>query len=107
MKSSAAPSFFGFLDHSTWKGLVRRASLVVIGVLGVFLEMVVAQGIVWPLGGRGFSLYDDQVVARFEALLPPDSLARMLNNPNEGLDRFIQTVTDVRLHFVTYSYSGN
>jgi hypothetical protein len=31
----------------------------------------------------------------------------LLNNPNEGLDRFIQTVTDVKLHFVTYSYSGN
>ena len=31
----------------------------------------------------------------------------LLNNPNEGLDRFIQTVKDVRLHFVTYSYSGN
>lgn len=31
----------------------------------------------------------------------------LLNNPNEGLDRFIQTVTDVKLHFVTYSYAGN
>ena len=31
----------------------------------------------------------------------------LLNNPNEGLDRFIQTVKDVKLHFVTYSYSGN
>jgi hypothetical protein len=31
----------------------------------------------------------------------------LLNNPNEGLDRFIQTVTDIKLHFVTYSYSGN
>ena len=83
MKSATAASFFGFMDLSTWKGLTRRASLVVIGILGVFLEMVVAQGIVWPLGVRGFSLYDDQVIARFEALLPADSLARMLNNPNE------------------------
>ena len=31
----------------------------------------------------------------------------LLNNPNEGLDRFTQTVKDVMLHFVTYSYSGN
>ncbi len=31
----------------------------------------------------------------------------LLNNPSEGLDRFIQTVTDIKLHFVTYSYSGN
>ena len=31
----------------------------------------------------------------------------LLNDPNEGLDRFIQTVKDIKLHFVTYSYSGN
>jgi hypothetical protein len=31
----------------------------------------------------------------------------LLNNPNEGLDRFIRTVTDIKFHFVTYSYSGN
>ena len=31
----------------------------------------------------------------------------LLNNPNEGLDRFVQTVRDIQLHFVTYSYSGN
>ena len=31
----------------------------------------------------------------------------LLNDPNEGLDRFLQTVTDVKLHFATYSYSGN
>ena len=32
---------------------------------------------------------------------------RLLNDPKEGLDRFIQTVKDVKLHFITYSYSGN
>ena len=31
----------------------------------------------------------------------------LLNNPNEGLDRFMQTVRDIQIHFVTYSYSGN
>jgi subtilisin-like proprotein convertase family protein len=31
----------------------------------------------------------------------------LLNDPNEGLDRFVQTVKDIKLHFVTYSYSGN
>ena len=31
----------------------------------------------------------------------------LLNDPNEGLDRFIQTVKDIKLRFVTYSYSGN
>ena len=31
----------------------------------------------------------------------------LLNNPTEGLDRFIQSVKDVKLHIVSYSYSGN
>ncbi len=31
----------------------------------------------------------------------------LLNDPKEGLKRFIDSVTDVKLHFVTYSYSGN
>ncbi len=31
----------------------------------------------------------------------------LLSDPNQGLDRFIQSVTDVKLFFVTYSYSGN
>ena len=31
----------------------------------------------------------------------------LLSDPNEGLERFLRTVTDVKLHFVTYSYSGN
>lgn len=31
----------------------------------------------------------------------------LLNDPDEGLDRFIRSVNDIKLHFVTYSYSGN
>ena len=31
----------------------------------------------------------------------------LLNDPDEGLERLIQTVRDIRLNFVTYSYSGN
>ena len=31
----------------------------------------------------------------------------LLNNPDEGLDRFIRTVKDIKLNFVTYSYAGN
>ncbi len=31
----------------------------------------------------------------------------LLNDPKQGMDRFIQTVTDMKVHFVTYSYSGN
>ena len=31
----------------------------------------------------------------------------LLNDANDGLDRFIRTVTDIQLNFTTYSYSGN
>ena len=31
----------------------------------------------------------------------------LLNNPHEGLDRFIRTVTDIKINFTTYSYNGN
>lgn len=31
----------------------------------------------------------------------------LLHNPTEGIDRFTQTVTDIKVHYVTYSYSGN
>jgi hypothetical protein len=42
--------------------------------------------------------------SRWKLVIPGQTL---LNDPNQGLDRFIQTVKDVKLHFVTYSYSGN
>ena len=42
--------------------------------------------------------------SQWKLVIPGNTL---LNDPNEGLARFIQTVTDVKLHFVTYSYSGN
>jgi hypothetical protein len=41
---------------------------------------------------------------RWKIVIPGREL---LSDPNEGLDRFIRTVKDVKLHFVTYSYSGN
>ncbi len=31
----------------------------------------------------------------------------LLADPNQGLDRFVQSVGDVKLYFITYSYSGN
>ena len=31
----------------------------------------------------------------------------LLNDPNQGLSKFINSVKDVKLYFITYSYSGN
>ncbi len=42
--------------------------------------------------------------SKWKLVIPGKTL---LNDPNEGLGRLIQTLTDVKLHFVTYSYSGN
>jgi len=42
--------------------------------------------------------------SKWKLVIPGDSL---LQDPKEGLSRFIKTVKDVKLHFVTYSYSGN
>ena len=42
--------------------------------------------------------------SKWKLVIPGHTL---LDRPDEGLDRFIQTVKDVKLNFVTYSYSGN
>ncbi len=42
--------------------------------------------------------------SKWKLIIPGDTL---LNNPDEGLERLLRTLHDVKLHFVTYSYSGN
>jgi hypothetical protein len=42
--------------------------------------------------------------SKWKLVIPGKTL---LNDPNEGLERFIHTVKDVKLRLVTYSYSGN
>jgi len=41
---------------------------------------------------------------KWKLVIPGDSL---LADPDEGLERFIDTVKDIKLYFLTYSYSGN
>jgi flagellar hook-basal body complex protein FliE len=42
--------------------------------------------------------------SQWKLVIPGRSL---LNDPDEGLDRFMQTVEDIEIHLNTYSYSGN
>ncbi len=42
--------------------------------------------------------------SKWKLIIPGRTL---LDDPKDGLDRFIKTVKDIKLHFVTYSYSGN
>jgi len=42
--------------------------------------------------------------SKWKLVIPGKTL---LLNPSQGLDTFIRTVKDVKLYFVTYSYSGN
>jgi len=42
--------------------------------------------------------------SKWKLIIPGKTL---LNDPNKGLDRLIQSVKDIHLYFITYSYSGN
>ena len=42
--------------------------------------------------------------SKWKIVIPGSTL---LSDPNDGLDRFIRTVNDIKLYFETYSYSGN
>ena len=42
--------------------------------------------------------------SKWKIVIPGQTLP---NNSDEGLERSIRTIKDVKLHFVTYSYSGN
>ena len=67
---------------------------------------------VWSAGsGLQFSQYSStRLIGRsvwntqWKLVIPGNTL---MADGNQGLSRFIQTVTDIGLHFTTYSYSGN
>ena len=42
--------------------------------------------------------------SRWKIVIPGRTL---LNDPDDGLARFLNTVKDIKLNFITYSYSGN
>ena len=42
--------------------------------------------------------------SKWKIVIPGKTL---LNNSDEGLERFIRSVNDIKLYFMTYSYSGN
>ena len=42
--------------------------------------------------------------SQWKLVIPGNTL---LDDPDEGLDRFIQTVKDIKIHLVTYSVAGN
>ena len=42
--------------------------------------------------------------SKWKLIIPGKTL---LADPNQGLARFINSVKDIHLYFITYSYSGN
>jgi len=42
--------------------------------------------------------------SQWKIVIPGDTL---LSDPNQGLQTFLKTVKDIKLHLETYSYSGN
>jgi hypothetical protein len=62
-------------------------------------------------GGLAYSQYTSNRLigrsawnSRWKLVIPGKTL---LNDPDEGLNRLLATLTDIKLHLVTYSYSGN
>jgi hypothetical protein len=94
---SLTESLFAVRKHQAFRP-VSTTSVFSPSLYGVNGTLVRSQFTNNRLVGR--SVWNSQ----WKLIIPGRTL---LNNPNEGLDRFIQTVTDVKLHFVTYSYSGN
>lgn len=41
---------------------------------------------------------------KWKLVIPANTL---LHNPSQGMERFVHTVSDIKVHFVTYSHSGN
>ena len=65
---------------------------------------------IWKTDGYDGSATSRRLIGRsvwnskWKIVIPGHTL---LNDPEAGLDRFIQTVKDIKVHFNTYSYSGN
>ncbi|MBI4662173.1 MAG: hypothetical protein HY735_25420 [Verrucomicrobia bacterium] len=89
--------FFGIRKHQAFRP-VSRASLFPANAIGATGGLAASQYNNRRLIGR--SVWN----SKWKLIIPGHTL---LNDPNEGLDRFIQTVKDVKLNFLTYSYAGN
>jgi hypothetical protein len=94
---SLTEPLFTLRKHQAFRP-VSSASLFPSDVLSGSGQLVSSQFTNRRLIGR--SVWNSQ----WKLVIPGRTL---LSDPNEGLDRFIQTVKDVKLRFVTYSYSGN
>ena len=55
-------------------------------------------------GGAGSQYLGEMVYGGLDGIIPGGTF---LNNPDDGLERFINSVSDIKLFFQTYSYPGN
>jgi hypothetical protein len=94
---SLSESLFGFRKHQAFRP-VPKASFFSTSLYGASGSLQRSQYTNNRLVGR--SAWN----SKWKLVIPGHTL---LNDPNEALDRFVNTVRDIRLHFVTYSYSGN
>ncbi len=94
---SLTEPLFGERKHQAFRP-VASASAFAGNVFSVSIPLQRSQYTNSRLIGR--SVWNSQ----WKIVIPGTSL---LNDPNDGLDRFIRTVKDVKLYFQTYSYSGN
>ena len=90
-------AFLGMRGHQAFRA-VDAASVFSLNLFGAGGQIIPSQFTNRRLIGR--SAWN----SRWKLVIPASTL---LNDPGEGIDRFLRTVKDVRVHFVTYSYSGN
>jgi hypothetical protein len=94
---SLTEPLFAIRKHQAFRP-VASASLFPAELFGPFGQLQQSQYTNRRLIGR--SVWN----SRWKLVIPGRTL---LHDPEEGLDRFIQTVRDIKLRLVTYSYAGN
>ncbi len=94
---SLTEPLFAIRKHQAFRP-VASASLFPADLYGPFGQLQQSQYTNRRLIGR--SVWN----SRWKLVIPGRTL---LHDPEEGLDRFIQTVRDIKLRFVTYSHAGN
>jgi hypothetical protein len=94
---SLTESLFGIRKHQAFRP-VSDVQLLTRNLYGGFGGLTPSQFTNSRLIGR--SVWN----SKWKLIIPGRTL---LSDPDDGLDRLVRTLKDIKLHLITYSYSGN
>ena len=94
---SLTESLFGIRKHQAFRP-VSDVQLLTRNLYGGFGGLTPSQFTNSRLIGR--SVWN----SKWKLIIPGRTL---LSDPDDGLDRLVRTLNDIKLHLITYSYSGN